>query len=62
MFKFISGVAGAVVKTTIGLPVSAAADVATLGGDITNKRGNQSYTGDMLDSIGDSLDEMTEHE
>jgi len=60
MLKFISGMTEAVAKTAIGLPVSVAADLLTLGGDLTDKKGNQSYTGDMVDSIGKSIEEASD--
>lgn len=59
MLGFIKGFTETVVKTAVGLPVVIIADVATLGGELTDKKG-QTYSGDMLDSINDSLNEMTE--
>lgn len=58
--KFITGAIGATVKTVVGVPVSLAADVLTLGGVITDKKGITTYTGDMLKSINESLEEMTD--
>lgn len=60
MLNFITGMTKAVVKTAVGLPVAVVADVITLGGLATDKRGDRPYTGDMLKSIGESLDEMTD--
>lgn len=62
MFDFIGGLAGAVVKTVVGVPVALAADIITVGGIVSEKRekrGERTYTGDMVESIGDSVDEMT---
>ena len=60
MLGFISGLTKTVVKTAVGLPVAIVADTVTFGGLITDKKGHQSYSGDMLDSINDSLEEMTD--
>ena len=60
MFDFVKGLTGTVVKTAVGLPAAAAADVITLGGVLTDKRGDGIYTGDMLKSIGESVEEMME--
>ncbi len=60
MFGFVKGLTGTVVKTAVGLPVTVVADVVTLGGTLTDKRGKNTYTGDMLNSIGESIDEMDE--
>lgn len=57
MFNILKGLTGVVVKTAC-LPVTIAADVVTLGGLAADK--DRPYTGDMLKSIGDSIDEMTE--
>ena len=59
MLGFITGLTETVVKTAVGLPVTIVADVATMGGVLTDKKG-QSYTGDMIDSINDSLEDMTD--
>lgn len=59
MLGFITGLAETIVKTAVGLPVAVVADVCTLGGEVTDKKG-QCYTGDMLDSINDSLEDMTD--
>lgn len=59
MFGFIKGLTETVIKTAVGLPVAAAADILTAGGELTDKPG-QTYTGDMLDSIDNSLNKMTE--
>ena len=59
MLKLLKGLTETVVKTAT-LPVTIAADVVTLGGVETDKKGDQTYTGDMLDSIGRSLEEMTD--
>lgn len=57
MFGLLAGLVETVVKTAVALPVSVVADVVTLGGELTYKRG-QCYTGDALDSIGNSIDKM----
>lgn len=59
MLNFITGLTKTVVKTAVGLPITAAADVLTLGGSLSDKRG-QSYSDDMVDSINRSLKEMAE--
>lgn len=59
MIDFFTGLTKTIVKTAVGLPVTIVADVLTLGGELINKPG-QTYTGDMLDSISNSLDEMTD--
>lgn len=59
MLNFVIGLTKTVVKTTVGLPITAAVDIVTLGGGLTDKRG-QSYSGDMMDSITRSLKQMTD--
>ena len=59
MFNFIKGVTGAVVKTVVGVPVAVVADVVTFGGMFTDKRGG-TYTGDMIKSAGESLEDATD--
>lgn len=61
MFKLITGIAEVAIKTTVGLPISVAADALTLGGEAVDKRG-QTYTGDMVDSINSSFGKMTEED
>lgn len=60
MFNFVKGLTGAVVKTAVDLPVAMAADIITIGGNLTDKCGDRLYTGDMMKSIGDSIEEMTD--
>lgn len=57
MFGILKGLTEAVVKTAV-LPVTVVADVVTLGGLVNDKKG--SYTGEMLDSIGRSIEDMSE--
>tara|TARA_R110000782_G_scaffold145038_1_gene237833 strand:- start:1 stop:183 length:183 start_codon:yes stop_codon:yes gene_type:complete len=60
MFNLIAGLTETVVKTAVGVPITIAADIATLGGEMSDKRGSQSYTGDMVDSINKSLKKMSD--
>lgn len=57
MFGVLKGLAEVVVKTAV-LPVTIAADVVTLGGELADKK--QSYTGEMLGSISKSIEDMSE--
>jgi len=59
MLGFVKGLTTAVVKTAVGVPVTLTADLLTLGGTLTKKKG-QSYTQDMFDSINEDLEEMTD--
>lgn len=59
MFNLLSGLVETVVKTAVVLPVSLVADVATLGGELSDKRG-QSYTGDAVDGITKSIKKMAD--
>jgi len=58
MFKLLNGLVGAAVKTAVVLPVSVIADVATLGGELTDR--HKPYTSDALKGIGKSLKEMSD--
>lgn len=58
MIKLFTGFVGAVVKTAVVLPVSLVADVATLGGELTDRR--KPYTSDALKGIGKSIQEMSD--
>lgn len=58
MFGLIRGFVGAVVKTAVVLPVSVVADVATLGGELTDRK--KPYTSDALKGIGKSIQEMSD--
>lgn len=40
-------IADVATKTVVGLPIAVVADVVTLGGELTDKRG-RTHTGDML--------------
>lgn len=57
MFGLLKGLAEVVVKTAV-LPVTVVADAVTLGGELNDKR--SSYTGEMLGSIGKSIESMSE--
>lgn len=57
MFNFVKGLTSAVVKTAVGVPVALAADVITMGGALTDKRGDGIYTGDMLRSAAKDLED-----
>ena len=59
MLGFLKGATEAVVKTAVGVPVTLTADLITVGGALSNKKG-KSYTGDMIESINESLEEMTD--
>lgn len=59
MFGLITGLVETVVKTAVALPVAVVADVITLGGELSDKRG-QSYSGDAVDSITRSIKKMSE--
>lgn len=58
MFGILTGLVKVAVKTTL-LPVTVAADIVTLGGELTDKRSG-TYTGDMLTGIGESLEELAD--
>lgn len=53
------GLVKGIIKTAVVLPVSVVADVVTLGGELTDKRG-RTYTGDAMQGIGKSLKEMSD--
>lgn len=57
MFNLLKGLTETVIKTTV-LPVTIVADVVTFGGELSNKR--NSYTGELLNSIGKSIEEMSD--
>lgn len=57
MFGVITGLARAVVKTAV-LPVTLVADTVTLGGELSGER--KSYTGRMLESIGEDIKDMAD--
>lgn len=59
MFGLLTGLVETVVKTAVALPVAVVADVVTLGGELSDKRG-QSYSGDAIDSITRSIKTMTD--
>ena len=59
MFGLLTGIVETVVKTTVALPVAIVADVVTLGGELSDKRG-QSYSGDAIDGITKSIKKMNE--
>lgn len=59
MFGLLTGLVETVVKTAVVLPVSVVADVVTLGGELSDKRG-QSYSGDAIDGITKSIKKMNE--
>lgn len=59
MFGLLTGLVETVVKTAVVLPISVVADVATLGGELNDKRG-QTYTGDAIDGISKSIKKMNE--
>lgn len=54
MFKLLGDIVGVAAKTAVGLPVAVAADIVTIGGNLTDKRG-RSHTGDMLKGIETSI-------
>ena len=62
MLKLLGNLTSAVVKTTVGLPVSIVADTLTLGGVLTDKKGEKMYSGDMIDSIGKSIERIAKDE
>lgn len=47
------------VNTVVALPVALVADVVTLGGELTDKRG-RTHTGDAIKGIERGLKEMSE--
>ena len=47
------------VNTVIALPVAVVADVVTLGGELTDKRG-RTHTGDAIKGIERGLKEMSD--
>lgn len=53
------GLLKTVVNTVVTLPVSVVADVVTLGGELTDKRG-RTYTGDAIKGIERGLKEMSD--
>lgn len=59
MFGLLTGLVETVVKTAAVLPVSVVADVVTLGGELSDKRG-QCYSGDAIDGITKSIKKMNE--
>ena len=60
MLNLLTGLVETAVKT-VTLPVTIAADILTLGGELSDKRG-QTYTGDMIDSLNRSIKKMTDDE
>lgn len=58
MFGLVRGLIGAVVKIAVVLPVSIVADVATMGGELTDRK--KPYTSDALKGIGKSIQEMSD--
>lgn len=59
MLGFIKGLTETVVKTAVGVPVTLTADLITMGGVLSDKKG-KSYTGDMIESINESMEDMTD--
>ena len=59
MFKLLGDIVGVAAKTVVGLPVAVAADVVTLGGNLTDKRG-RTHTGDMLKGIEESIKDIAD--
>jgi hypothetical protein len=59
MFGLLEGLVETVVKVAVALPVAVVADVVTLGGELSDKRG-QSYSGDAIDGITKSIKKMNE--
>lgn len=57
MFGILDDLVKTVVKVAVVLPVSVAADVVTLGGELSDKRG-RTYTGDAVQGIGKTLKDM----
>lgn len=57
MFKLLGDIVTVDAKTAVGLPVAAAVDIVTLGGELTDKRG-RTHTGDMLKGIEESIKEI----
>jgi hypothetical protein len=55
MLNFLTKTVTAVTKVAVGLPIAVVADIATLGGTLTDKR--QSFSGDVLDSAQKDLEE-----
>ena len=53
------GLLKTVVNTVVALPVAVVADVITLGGELTDKRG-RTHTGDAIKGIENGLKEMSE--
>lgn len=58
MFGLVSGLVKVAVKTAVVLPVAVVMDVATFGGDLSDKRTSQSYSGDVIDSINNDFREI----
>lgn len=58
MFNLLNNLAKAAVKTAVILPLSAVADVATLGGELVDRK--KSFTGETLKDIGRNLKEASE--
>lgn len=59
MFNVLKGIANVAVKT-VALPVTVAADVVTLGGSLNRHPSEGTYTGDLLESMGKDIEEMSE--
>lgn len=59
MFKLLGDIVGVAAKTVVGLPIAIAADVVTLGGELTEKRGG-THTGDMLKGIEKSIKDVAD--
>ena len=57
MFKFLADVVDVAAKTVV-TGVAGVADVATLGGELTDKKGKSTYTEDALDNLGNALDDL----
>lgn len=59
MFGFISDLTKVVVKTVLVLPVAVAADVLTLGGELTDRHpADDGPTTKALNSISDSFNDL----
>jgi hypothetical protein len=52
LFKAVVGV--------VTVPVAVVADVVTLGGTLTDKRSDSTYTGDTLSKVWDNLEKATD--
>ena len=55
MLNFITKTVSAAAKVTVGLPIAVVADIATLGGELADKK--QSFSGDVLDSVQKDLED-----